>query len=58
MRIDMTYFFLLSLNDFWKKYIDVIQLTSYSKVLFDIQKGIEALSTLVNFFSENLNGGS
>jgi hypothetical protein len=54
----MTYFFLLSLNDFWKKYIDVIQLTSYSKVLFDIQKGIEALSTLVNFFSENLNGGS
>jgi hypothetical protein len=32
-------------------------MTSYSGVLGDIEHGIEALADLVNFFSENINGG-
>jgi hypothetical protein len=32
-------------------------MTGYSSVIYDTQKGIEAFSGLVNFFSTNANGG-
>ena len=32
-------------------------MTGYSSVLYDTQKGLDAFSTLVNFFSSNVNGG-
>ena len=31
-------------------------MTTYSKVLSDVDNGIRSLSELVNFFSENING--
>ena len=39
---------------FWEKYF-LLQ-SSYSKILFDIHKGIEALDTLISFVIENING--
>ena len=39
-----------------KKYESLINTSSYSVTLNDIQKGIGALGNLVNFFSQNLNG--
>jgi hypothetical protein len=41
---------------FWKKYYNVISVTSFSSTLFNIQKGVESLDTLVTFFSENFDG--
>ncbi len=49
-------FILKSLMTFWKKYYNVISVTSYSNTLFDIQKGVESLNLLVSFFSENFDG--
>ena len=45
-----------SVKEFWTKYIGLISSTSYSGVLFDIYKGIEALDGLVGFVIKNING--
>ncbi|CAF0899716.1 unnamed protein product, partial [Brachionus calyciflorus] len=45
-----------ALSTFWRKYFDIITKSSYSSLLFDIQKGIESLSNLVQFFNKNFNG--
>nr|QNH67915.1 ATP-binding cassette transporter subfamily A member 1-like protein X3 [Brachionus plicatilis] len=45
-----------ALTTFWRKYFDIITKSSYSSLLFDIQKGIESLSNLVQFFNKNFNG--
>lgn len=43
---------------FMKKYSDLIKTSSYSLIFIDIQRGIVSLGSLVNFFSQNVNGGN
>lgn len=33
-------------------------MTTYSETLSDIDNGIQSLAELINFFSENINGGN
>lgn len=46
----------IAVKAFWEKYFDLISATSYSKVLFDIYKGIDALNELIMFVIRNING--
>ncbi len=42
---------------FYNKYGAIINMTGYSSIIYDTQKGVEAFSGLVNFFSTNVKGG-
>lgn len=56
-RYALIFYIFLSLGNFWKSYFNILSISSYSDVLFDIQKGLEALGVLLNFVADNLTGG-
>jgi hypothetical protein len=45
-----------AMSAFWKKHFSIVSRSGYAQVLFDIQKGIEALDGLVQFLVKNING--
>lgn len=46
----------IAVKEFWEKHFTLITATSYSNILYDIYKGIEALNNLIQFVIQNING--